>query len=474
MIRLDHEDWYASIHPVSISATRLEADLPSDTPIGELAISVANDQGSSRPEKVIVSSSSPGIFTLNGEGWGPVAHNLFRFGKKVTLHVNGMNKGRPKIFVAGLEARVTSVRGQNLTFAIPRGAAAGCWTPVWIQSESGNLSNFATIPIHDRSGHCEQPEGWPVRPVPPQTRNGFVILFRVSGSIAFQPGKSTNVSFDAGTAIFFQPASGGLTPFQILPPSGTCIAYAGTFSLNVMQQLFSIRRYIGEYRVPLNAGLSVTVDGGGTKKAVLRGTPSQGQYAALLGGTLPLSHGERRPLFFAPGSYRVASEGSENITKLEMAVEVPPPFDWVNQASVSEIDRSKGVELKWRNLGQDRQTILTAFSADSDTGAMGSCVCTAPSNATEMQIPPYAFANFPKTSATSILPLQFLILVSIPRAERDRVPLPGLSEVRTVSLMFGVRMSASVDLDRRSREVISEIERRIIGVSFRRARYSAH
>jgi uncharacterized protein (TIGR03437 family) len=431
VVRFSQGEWSASVNPLSETATKIEAVVPPGTPLGEIGIAVVNGQGSSRPEKIQMAASSPGIVTLNGEGWGPAVREPIRSGQEVTLSVNGLNDLHPKAFVGGRQARVIKVRGQDLTFTIPTDAPAGCWTPVWIESPSGNLSNFVTLAIQDEKGVCQNLEGWFAHPLRAGTRNGLVAFERISGTIEAVPGKLQDFAFDSGSGFFYR-ASANPLPVQIMPPEDSCTAYTGTFTLQIAEWL-NLHRFIGSIDKLLDDGPSLMIDDGDSRHVQLDADPDlHGFYAGVFGGTLPVVWTPSTPLFFRPGSYRIRSEGSAEIGKLDMTVGVPPPFEWVNRSDVNEIDRSTGVELEWRNLASDRQMVALFFNVDRETAAMGTAVCVAPPKATRMKVPPYALANFPATQPGGGLPFRLIMLASLPVSSGKQPVTDGLDEARAI------------------------------------------
>lgn len=433
MVRFAQGEWSVSVKPLSAAAKQIEVVMPGDTPAGEVGISVVNGQGSSRPEKVQVAASSPGIITLNGQGWGPAVRDPVHSGAEVTLHLNGLNDPRPKVFVGGVPAPVLKVQGEELTFAVPPAAPAGCWTPVWIQSPAGEVSNFATVSIQNEKGICQEPEGWFTHALRAGTRNGIVVFERVSGTIEAVPGRFQSFAFDSGSGFFYR-ASANTLPVQIMPPDDSCTAYTGIFSLQIAEW-FNLHRFVGSFEKLLDNGPSLTVEDGDSHRAQLD-APSdvRGFYAGLFGGTLPMVWTPGTPLFLHPGAYRIQSSGLGEIGKLDMMLDVPPPFEWVNQSDVNMIERSAGFDLEWKNLAPDRQMIAVAFNIDQQTAAMGTAVCVAPPKATRIKVPPYALANFPATQPGGALPFRFIMLASLP-VSSGKQPIPdGLDEARAVFL----------------------------------------
>jgi hypothetical protein len=402
-IHLEHAEWQTVVTPAAVSDRQLEAILPNDTPPGDLLVSVATPEGRSRAESVEV-SSAPAIFTLNGQGWGPVVHKTVARGASVTIRVNGLHEPRPNLFVAGERAAVKRVRPNELTFAVPRNAPEGCATPVWIESSTGTISNFGSLAIQNRRGQCEQPEGWPVRTARDGARVAVAVLTRVQVGLELVPGRPANFAFDGAAGLFFKAGSGSPGLLESLPPAGACAAYTSTFTLSP-DDVFSLRHFLGSYGEGLHQG-PVWLEDDAQRRQLLS-TNGTGEYSALLSGKLPVVGGPGGTPFLTPGEYFLHNDN------FRIGVRVPPSFDWTNRASLAEIDRSAGFEVTWTS-SPERQMIVAAFSMDGETSAIGSAVCTAPANADRFRFPARALANFPASSPTG-LPVRMVVLISVPR-----------------------------------------------------------
>ena len=461
-------DWRASVRPSMLADRKLEVTLPKDTPLGNVGIAVMNAEGSSRVEQVPVAESVPGIATLNGEGWGPASNATYRPGQSVTLPVNGLNETKPQVFVAGVAAPGVKLRGEELTFDLPRSAPTGCWTPVWIQSKTGELSNFVTISTSEKPGgttepgasgnagpldrlggragpvpasengrDCKQAPGWLGRRAALGTRTGLAVAEKIRGEME-QAGKIQTFDFDSGAAFFFRAATGAPTVLQLLPPESSCLTYANAFSLTGLS-LLRVQQAIGPSDVFYDAGARLVIrsDGskGGNQESYLDAAQgSQGYYTGLFGGVLPLPQPNNKPLFLFPGMYRIHAEGGKDLGSFDLPLKVSPPFEWPESATLDEVDRKAGVALEWSGLASDRQMVALAFNADLQKSTLGSTICLAPRGATHFTIPPSAFANFLPTSGIGTLPLHFVVLISIPSELPEQAVPKGLDEARSIYL----------------------------------------
>ncbi len=435
LVRLEQGSWQSTVKPSEVTPDMLKMILPRDMPLGEITISVTNGEGSSRPERAMVVASSPGIVTLNGEGWGPALHETLSPGDRATLTVNGLNERAPKVFVGGIQAPRVEVKDRSVSFRIPRNAPQGCWTPAWIQSGSGAVSNFVTIAIGKRTGVCEQAPGWFARLMPDHTRTGLAVIERISGTVE-ETGAPQSFAFESGAAFFYEASHAKLVPLQLLPPGGSCTAYTSTFSFDA-SALLNLQQFIGSAYGLLNAGPSVVVEAPDGVREVLRNLKgAHDPYTGFFAGTLPIMWGPGTDLVLKPGIYGIQTEGGEGVDvgKMDLKLTVPRAFEWTNSSAVETIDRKNDLTLQWKNLDSDRQMMAVAFSVDQETGAMGSLVCVAQPKQTAITIPAYAFANFPATSPKGNLPLRFILLASMPAVSPEQPPPAGLTDARAIFL----------------------------------------
>ncbi len=439
-VELQQGAWRESVKPSTLTP-QLKAILPSDTPLGKIEISVTNRHGTSRPEEATVVSSSPGIGTVNGEGWGPILRDTLRPKQEVTMPVNGLHEAHPEVFVGGVPATGVVVKGSEVKFRVPAKAPAGCWTPVWIRSRSGQVSNFATISISSNGKACAQAQGWFGKVTAPGTRTAEVVVERITGVVQEDSAPKT-FSFDSAAAFSFRAGSGDLSPLQLLPPPGSCTVYTGTFIFDA-GALVNPTQIVGSVAKMLDIGSSITIRPESSAAPGIPPAPQRmsrdagvkGFYSRFLGGTLPIAWGPGTPLFFKPGSLRIGnSSDGKDAGSFEMNLQIPPAFEWTNSAEIEDVVRSAGVEVQWQGMARDRQMLVMAFNVDQETEAMGSTICVAPPKAERFTIPPYALSNFPDTHSGATLPLRYLMLVSIPAGSPEQKPPAGLDDARAIYL----------------------------------------
>jgi hypothetical protein len=427
-VQLESGNWKATVKPAFLDPQRLEIALPLDTPAGELSIAVENGQGRSRAEKVMVTGSAQSIVSLNGEGWGPVQTGPAAPGGRVTLTLNGKIAGHPKIFIAGVEARSLRIQGHQIIATLPAKVPEGCWVPLWLESETGDLSNFVTVEVRNSKLPCKDLPAWFAPRLPAGTNSAQVLLARISGQMEGAGGNPQDFAFESAAAFFVRTGTAKLQAIQAMPPAGTCATYTATFSLDTAGA--AVQSVIGSFEKLLDAGSSIAIRSPDARESKIAPAPTPGIYAGLLGGLPPMTRGKGLAPFLTPGLYTIDGAGAADIPKFSLPIPVPPSFEWLNREEIAEVDRKTGAELRWRDAAPNRQMVAILFSVDQDTSASGTAICVAPPGAPSLRIPPYALANFPATQPTrSIIPFRFLILISIP-ASPPAAKIPGVQNAR--------------------------------------------
>ncbi|MGA3187800.1 MAG: hypothetical protein ABSF22_11890, partial [Bryobacteraceae bacterium] len=159
---------------LSAGAKLIEARIPTDAPLGAATLTVIAAGAGSAPFPVEIAASNPGLYSRNGQGWGPgridnldakgkrrenSRANGARPGQRVVLAATGLAIATARVFVGGrpslATSRATDRPGeQELLFTIPADAPAGCDVPVYVMAAPKRASNFVTIAI-DAKGACQ-------------------------------------------------------------------------------------------------------------------------------------------------------------------------------------------------------------------------------------------------------------------------------------------------------------------------------
>jgi uncharacterized protein (TIGR03437 family) len=414
---------------VSVDPRRIDAWMPQSAPLGKGALVVTVDGLASRPFPLDVVASNPGLFSRNGEGWGPGRiQNLGAAGERgenstanaarprqlITLLATGLGEQSGAQVMIGNrlakagKPRPTAHRGeQEITVPIPADAPAGCFVPVYLLAAPSRASNVVTLSIRAGSGPCDP------GPVPmfSSANIGLAAISRtqmksrVSNAVD-SVADDARISFNAAGS---EPV---LSPLRLLPPPGTCTAYTSSFQADT-ELSTSISSILGPEGRGLNAGAALTLSRGESSRRIAEGFGNAGSYRLHLGST-GIHDRRARPLFLEPGEYVLEGRGGKDVGPLRVAFSVPPPFEWTDREQTSVVDRGRGVTLHWRGVPRGQTVLLIARNVDQITTAIGMCLCVPPASAGQFEIPPALLANVPVSRDLPGVPYDELVMGIVP------------------------------------------------------------
>src|ERR1017187_2899114 len=179
--------------PIVVTAGQVNAIMPSNAPLGRVAIQVTYNGTASNTTAATVVANSCGIFAANSGGFGPgMLQNFITSanqplnslvqtaapGQAVVLWGTGLgpvsadnvaptpgNLSTPvEIFVGGVPAtslysgRSPCCSGlDQIVFTVPANVPLGCYVPVQIRTAGTTLSNAVTMAIQTGGGPCSDP-----------------------------------------------------------------------------------------------------------------------------------------------------------------------------------------------------------------------------------------------------------------------------------------------------------------------------
>jgi uncharacterized protein (TIGR03437 family) len=392
------------VRVLAVEPERIEALMPDAAPLGRAALVVTAGGSSSKPFSMEIAASNPGIFSQNKMGWGPgQIDNIDTLGKRalnsnvnpampgqrVAMNITGLGKGIAARVVVGNRtvtagaARTTSPTGeQEISFPLPPDTPLGCFVPVYLEASPTRASNVVTIAVQsaaNRSAHCDS------GPIPAleAKRVGMAVVTR--SNIYKSGGNSDKVEAIATFAV--RDPAHSLSPLLLLPPPGTCTAYTSSLQATNTQITVSTSLY-GELGTEgLAAGPQLAVSRDNRRRIIPWDRGSVGYY-----------HAHLPPRFFNPGKFFLSGPGGIDVAAFRVMSEVPAPFEWTDREQTQVVTRSHSLALHWRGQANGRWTILLATNVDQVSTAIGTCLCTAPLNATHFEIPPALLANIPASS----------------------------------------------------------------------------
>jgi uncharacterized protein (TIGR03437 family) len=430
---------------LSSTAEQIDAEMPPRAPLGAATLIVKADGQESAPFPLEIASENPGLFSRNGQGWGPgriensnrsdnSTSNPAQPRGRVTLFGTGFGNSTGITVIVGGRAiklaRSGAIRSEEkIEFSIPANAPEGCYVPVYVLASPVRASNVVTMSIHSGTGPC--------RPGPvPLLDAGAIGVAIVSRTRMKPKGESADTTADEAAVTFASKDNRPvLSPILLLPPAGTCTAYTSSFQADavlpnsISAALVSLLAGHG-----LDAGSQLTITSAGQSRNVVRVNGVPGYYRGGLGQAGPAARKRAPPLFLGPGDLILAGSGGRDVGAFNVRFSGPVPFEWTDRDSLGAIDRARPQAVHWKNESRDRLIVILATNVDQITTAIGTCLCVADASAGEFAIPPAMLANVPASQDIGGIPYDQLYLSSIPAGPPPPIQAKGLQSGAVFSL----------------------------------------
>jgi uncharacterized protein (TIGR03437 family) len=433
-----------SVLPVRILSTtpeRIDALVPAAAPVGPASLVVTAGGQPSLPFPIEIVESNPGLFSRNGQGWGPgridnletsgsrranTLENPARPGRQIVLSATGLASARPvTAFVGNRAVRagapISSGRPgeQQILLTLPANVPEGCFVPVYLEAAPLRASNVVTIAISSAPGPCRAA----LFPVFREPRIAAVTLSRIRMRALRQDGETVS---DQVTVTLL--AKGGeplLSPPLLIPPPGTCAAYTSSFqSDTVLTNPLSGALAAGH---GLDAGPQLTLTWTGETREVYRTGPGSYRSRTGRGG---LGANPRLPgLFLETGRFTLRGPGGKDAGPFTWSFDGPAPFDWTDREQSAVVVRSHGLTVHWKGADSAQLMVLLATNVDKVSTAIGSCMCTASAAAGHLTVPADLLANIPASRDMPGPPYDQLHLASVSAAPRGALTAPGMDSV---------------------------------------------
>ncbi|MGH9559261.1 MAG: hypothetical protein ACRD30_08465, partial [Bryobacteraceae bacterium] len=412
-ILLQHRERTIVLLPLSVRPMRIEAWMPFLTPLGQASLSIETSQGTSKTFSIEVVRAQPGLFSVNGKGWGPGAiENIRGDGRSAPNRVNaparpgemvemsGTGFGSARNIEIAIGNRIAAVAGSHpggkgradsIRFRVPRDSPQGCYVPIYVRVAGGLPSNVVTISIGGANSRCEMPANWPW----PIGRGIKLGIAGISRSTMLPGSSQPVVTTDEAFAAFSERGdSTDANRLLLLPPAGTCTVYATELYSAGFDDLRSVPAALaslGEARA-LDAGPQFTISGSGGMRTARRARV----YWAQLGSENPATR-RTLPLFLNDSQYRLSVPGGPDIPAFSARLPGIPAFEWANRDALAIVDRSRGATFEWRGVPKDAMVLILAASFDPVSTAGGIVYCAARADPRHFSIPAEILALLPAT-----------------------------------------------------------------------------
>lgn len=385
-----------------LSPTQIDAVLPGSTPTGTGTVTVTNNGATSAAASIVVVPSAFGILFYNGSLAAAYDANnalltvtsaanpnqaIVLWGSGVGADPSDDDKLFPQkqnnlanipmqAFVGGVEATI-AYRGRSqypgvdqVVLTIPSNVPTGCYVSVAIVS--GNIvSNPVTIPIAASGRTCSDANTGLTADLiqslngKTTVRAGFLAIDQLTLIVNGSPQVSN-------TAVGSFAAVGSFS-------GGGSVSVGSCLLSNSLQTASATS-------TPLDAGSTITVTGPGGSLSLTQTIAGQ----VIPGGYFPSG---TVPASFIPasgGSFTFDNgSGGKDVQHFNATLNVPAAFTWGNQAQVTAVTRSQGVNVTWSGRAPGSFVNITGSSSSTIGGKVVSVsfVCQAPISAGQFTVP---------------------------------------------------------------------------------------
>jgi uncharacterized protein (TIGR03437 family) len=456
--------------PLYVSATQINAIMPSNAPLGAASLQVNINNSLSNKSPVQITNNALGIFTALGAGLGPGAiQNLVsassqptntpyvsaKPGQAVTLYGTGLgpitepDNGPPpignlttqvQVYVGGVAAQVLysgrspCCAGQDqIVFYVPANAPQGCWVPVYVKTAGSVVSNFVSMAISPKGGIC-------TNPTLPIVSSGFLNGGKFGAALVARANTyedsgvytPVNVTADYHLSFAFtlSPTTFPFNPAVTLPPPGTCTVYAEPGELMNTNPL------------PSSLPPATTLDLGppflltGPFGARMLTTTFLGPVrAGYLGGQIT-NNILPNTLYLTPGPYSVTGFGGADVGAFMTNFTIPEPSTWTNQTELVTVTRAQPLTLAWSGGSSGDLNFIVGVGEDLPTNSSAVFVCVVPPGATSFTVPADMLSNLPATRPNPLQSKDVIYIITAQGPSIKYLTAKGLNDGAAASYLI--------------------------------------
>jgi uncharacterized protein (TIGR03437 family) len=447
--------------PVYVSATQINAIMPSKAPLGMASLQVVFNNLKSNLSPVQIASTAYGIFTANGTGFGP--GSLYNFisqkdqpinsptvtakpGQIITLWgtglgpITGADNVAPtagnlpvqvQVFVGGQPATVQySGRSSccsgvdQIVFTVPNNAPSGCWVPVYVKTGGTTIGNFVTMAIGTTPGVC-------TTDVLPQVTSAFVNGTKLAEALVTRTTTRqdvgvlapVDVTSDYHVDFAFHP---DVKPFPFnpalaFPPSGSCTAYARAGDM--LDGGPDVLPGMAPTTMPLDVGAPYLLTGPNGSR-----TLAEGFFFARAGylGGLISNNILPNSLFLNPGSYTLQGFGGMDVGAFSTQFTIPQPLTWTNRLQTNIVSRTQPLTISWSGGDTGQVVAVLGFGEDLPTNSSAVFVCIAPAGASSFTVPTDMLSNLPASRSNPLHSKDVIYLMALSGSSLKSIAAKGL------------------------------------------------
>jgi uncharacterized protein (TIGR03437 family) len=466
-------------YPVFVSASQINAILPSNAPTGDAQLTVTFQGKTSAPMPMKIAVNNFGIFsTAAGRGPGIIQNFVSEAEQPLNTRSSPAKPGQVGIAwgtglgpittpdnlappVGDLPFLVEILVGNKvakklysgrapccsgvdqIVFEVPADAPLGCAVPFQVKVASSH-SNMVTMAISADGGPCSDPLNPFSDMFTKGGKAGAIVLARGNAVAQLDPATpALDLTLDIGLGLFQESRAQtdlDFNPLFALPPVGSCTAYTGNLDLGELlgvglggsdvpgQTQGQLDSWLGR---ELDAGKELTVTGPkGNSIPMPRfdADDKKGPYVGLLGGSIPLEGAQSLPLFLDGGTYTITGPGGKDVGPFRATINIPPAMQWTNRDRILQVDRAAGLTLTWSGGDPNSQRVLIAGgSTDQKSKASAGFFCFVPGGDRTFTVPPSVLGNLPASvGAKPEDSLGALLFGTLPAGGYPTFTAPGL------------------------------------------------
>jgi len=426
--------------PVSISASRIVALVPSQTPAGAGKVRVSDAGGTTELDVTIVDrnfaifasksaiTNVGGAYALNLSDAGNTANTLTQpamSGQQIAVLGSGagatdQDESNPvsaqnlpgdfQLYIGGKLANIlaTGRSGTGIdALDLPAGLSgvdwikaevptgvSGCRVSVVAITDGARVSNYATISVSPDGTTCSDPgfltsDDINAIPTSGSYNVGSIAMSRFTLSIASPIGNidintdSASASFERIEARDFRSSAAanytsiGSCIVSFASSDGSDYANATPPSL-------------------LDAGSAINLKG--PKGTITMKRNDGGDYASITasGSNSPFFPSQGTPFAEAGNFTADNGSGGADVQSFVTNLTNPQPFTWTNATAIPAVQRSQGVNVTWSGGASDATVIISGASVSDKTTA--SFTCSANASAGAFQVPAAVTLAMPASS----------------------------------------------------------------------------
>jgi uncharacterized protein (TIGR03437 family) len=416
--------------PYYVSATQVNAVMPSNAPVGMQPLYVVYSGTTSNPSPVKIVPTSFNFFSFNGAGSGTAAALNYtgsggtynspqasaKPGQVVVAYGTGLGPiptadAEPapgnspttpiQVFVGGVAAtvaysgRAPGTSGEDqINFTIPANAPTGCWVPLYVVA-NGITSNAVTLAIDIDGAPCTDAANPLSQAFIAGKKLGLLDLIHTDTLQDLAVASPVTIQNDFLVADF------GATPvtpwpFATLfsqPPPGACTLIQHGSDIFGHDTTGAI-----DPETSLGVPSTFTISSSGTSKQI---APAPGSAAAayLIGSAAPSLTAFPNQLFLSPGAYTLSSQATGSIGAVQASITMPAAFTWTGRSNLVSVPRSSPLSLSWSGLAATQYMAIFGGTVDLPTNSSSMFYCLAAAGASSFTVPAQILSAVPATRA---------------------------------------------------------------------------